>query len=63
MMDFSHFKENVEFASFDTVEYVNPCYNDAKHDHLKIIPIIATVFDPGLNSLAARKQLSRCGLR
>ena len=21
-----------------------------KHDHLKIVPIIATIFDPGLNS-------------
>ena len=42
--------ENGSFASFDTNECVKPCYCDRKHDHLKIVPIIATSFDPGVNS-------------
>ena len=41
-------KENAQFASFGTTEYLKPCNYDAKHDHLKIVPIIATSFDPGL---------------
>ena len=43
-------RENGQFASFDTTECFKPCYYDGKHDHLKIAPIIATIFDPGLNS-------------
>ena len=43
-------RENGYFCSFDTIECVKPCYYDGKHDHLKIVPIIATIFDPGLNS-------------
>ena len=43
-------RENGYFASFDTTECVKPCYYDGKHDHLKIVPIFATIFDPGLNS-------------
>ena len=42
-------RENGLFASFDTSECVKPCYYDGKHDHLKIVSIIATMFDPGLN--------------
>ena len=43
-------RENAQFESFDTTEYVQPGYYDAKHDHLQIVVIIATIFDPGLNS-------------
>ena len=42
--------ENGQFASSNTIECVKPCYYDGKYDHLKIVPIIATIFDPGLNS-------------
>ena len=41
-------RENGKFVSFDTIECVKPCYYDGKHDHLKIVLIIATILGPGL---------------
>ena len=54
-------RENGLFASFDTIECVEPCYYD--ENHLKIVLIIATIFDPGLNSPGEESSASCNGLQ